>query len=392
MVVVRAGLVVAAVAVWLPRELPAQPSPSGPADVPPPVDDESPAPPPRVELTPPTPPTLRPVTNPATEPTVATIQPRDLPIRTGWPRPPSDWIPPRGLRLVLSDLSLIRLNPIGLETRARFGVQKRLYRSDKRITRQNFAFVGVFPKLNPASAQLGVGGELQPASMFNLRVFGEVQRYFGTVGFLQSFRSANANFSPETLGRLRDDPARPPQDGTLYHAAIHPLVQLRVGPIALRSLIQLDYWAFDLRPGDNLVYEPTFDTLLPDDGWTLTTDTDALYVGRPNLAVGLRHTLVRPLYGDDHFEGSADRDAYDGDNAHQRLGLFAAYTLRDRGPSGFNKPTILMIVSWYLSHRWRAGTPSMFAPGTSAEDHHSRALPYFLVGFAFESDLLAIQP
>src|SRR5687767_11154244 len=34
--------------------------------------------------------------------------------------------PPAAARLVLSDLTVFRLNPLGLETRARIGVQKRL--------------------------------------------------------------------------------------------------------------------------------------------------------------------------------------------------------------------------------------------------------------------------
>ena len=105
---------------------------------------------------------------------------------------PADRPPPAGMRLLLSDLTVLRLNPLGLETRARFGVQQRLFASDKAITRNNFAFGGFYPKLNPASAHLALGGEIQPASIFNLRVFGEVQKYFGTFGFLQSFPTANA--------------------------------------------------------------------------------------------------------------------------------------------------------------------------------------------------------
>ncbi|MBA3503286.1 MAG: hypothetical protein H0T65_23195, partial [Deltaproteobacteria bacterium] len=35
--------------------------------------------------------------------------------------------PPKEDRLMFSDLTVFRLNPLGLETRARFGIQKRLY-------------------------------------------------------------------------------------------------------------------------------------------------------------------------------------------------------------------------------------------------------------------------
>src|SRR6185503_7949121 len=110
------------------------------------------------------------------------------------PRSPMEPMPPpepnkfpEGLRLMVSDLTIIRLNPTGLETRARVGVQKKLFASAKPITENNFAFGGVFPKLNPASAHIGFGGEIQPASIFNLRSFLEVSKYFGTFGYLQSF-------------------------------------------------------------------------------------------------------------------------------------------------------------------------------------------------------------
>src|SRR5687768_9316518 len=46
--------------------------------------------------------------------------------------------PPGGLRLMLSDLTIFRLNPLGLETRARFGLQKRIFYSEKAVAKNNF--------------------------------------------------------------------------------------------------------------------------------------------------------------------------------------------------------------------------------------------------------------
>jgi len=301
--------------------------------------------------------------------------------------------PPGGLRLMLSDLTIFRLNPLGLETRARFGFQKRIYSSAKPIGKNNFWFLGLYPKLNPASAQIGAGGELQPASIFNLKVYGEFQKYFGTFGYLQSFASADANYSDHTLEEMRDDPATPPQKATIVHFSVAPLLQIKIAKnkIALRSLTQLDYWDIsNIRSGEGTVYEPTFDTLLPDKGWTLSMDNDLLYTGAPNLAIGLRHTWVRPFYKANHFDSTAAFNAYDNENEHHRLGLFLAKTLRDDGPSKFNKPTIVLIVSWYLTHKYRAGEPDTFDPGHTADDYISRAKPYFLIGFAFESDFMKV--
>jgi len=288
---------------------------------------------------------------------------------------------------MLSDLTILRGNPIGLETRARFGLQKRLYLSERPLAANNFGFAGTFVKLNPAGVQLAAGGELQPLSMFNLRAFLEVQRYFGSFGLLQSFPSANASYSDATLDALADTS----RAATALHASIQPMLQARVGPVAVRALFQLDYWDLTLRRGDAVAYEATLDTLLPDRGFTLAADVDVLYVGRPGLAAGVRYSSIHPFYGGEHFTGAADRAAYGGANAHQRIGLFGAYTLRDTGPSRFNKPTLILIAAWYLSHRWRTGAPDLLPAGGTAEDYTSRAIPYVLAGFAFESDLLAAR-
>jgi hypothetical protein len=302
--------------------------------------------------------------------------------------------PPGHWRIMISDLSLFRVNPIGLETRARVGMQKRLYPSAKKISQNNFMFLGAYPRLNPATAMMSLGGEIQPVSIFNLKAFAEVQQYFGTFGLLQSFSTPRANYSDQTLKDLRDSPTLAPQSTGAFHAGIHPMLQMKFGKVAVRSLFQLDYWDFSLRDGDTVAYEPTLDTLIPDKGLTFMVDTDVLYTGKPGLAIGLRHTFVKPFYKQKHFadpnlsvmDNQMEFDEFSGQNSHQRLGLFAAYTMHDRGPSRFNKPTILLIASWYLSHQYRAGTPDALRAGERPDDFTSRAFPYLLLGFAFESD------
>jgi hypothetical protein len=307
------------------------------------------------------------------------------------PEAPSKF--PNGWRLLVSDLSIIRLNPLGLETRARAGIQKKLFPSEMKLTENNFFFGGLFPKLNPASAHVGIGGEIQPASIFNVRAFYEVSKYFGTFGYLQSFTSANANYSDATLADNKDNPTpmTEPQAATGSRFSIQPMLQLKVGKVAVRALAMFDYWNINVRAGDTLAYEPTVDTLLPDGGWTLSTDTDVLYVTDKGLAAGLRHSWVKPMYKAKHFANAADEAAYDGRNTHQRLGLFAAYTLKDKGPSRFNKPTAILIVSWYLKHKYRTGEPDTLDMGHDADDYVTRAFPYVILGFAFESDFLDVR-
>lgn len=298
---------------------------------------------------------------------------------------------PMGWRFMISDLTIFRLNPIGLETRSRIGLQKKLYASNKKISENNFFFLGAFPKLNPASAQFSLGGELQPASIFNVRTYYELQQFFGTFGFLQSFTSANANYSDNTLSTLKDQSATKPEAKLVQHFSVQPQLMLKLGKVVVRSLLQLDYWKFDLSRGD-LFYEPTFDTLLPNKGWTMSTDTDVLYVDGKGLAAGLRHTYVHPFYKSSHFTDASDENMYDGQNAHHRVGFFGAYTFKDKGPSTFNKPTAILILSFYMKHKYRAGEPGTLDAGHTADDYRTRAFPYLILGFAFESDLLAIQP
>lgn len=331
---------------------------------------------------------------PAADPTAATDPADGEPIAESWPpsapaptAPPEIPPLPSSWRLTLSDLTLLRVNPLGLETRARFGLQKRLYAPQGKLGANNFMFFGLFSKLNPAAAYIAAGAEIQPAAIFNLRAAFGVQKYFKTLGFLQSFESPNDNYSDETLSDNEDSA----QSASLMQASLYPTLQLRFGPIAVRAAAQLDYWSLNVRDGDTSAYEITLDTLIPDGGWTLATDTDVLYLGIPKLAIGLRHSWVHPFYSDSAFPTAADRDLYDDDNAHQRLGLFAAYTFHDRGPTRFNKPTLIFIASWYLQHRYRTGEPDTLPVGGRPDDYVSRAFPYLLLGFAFESDFLPVR-
>lgn len=305
------------------------------------------------------------------------------------PRP--DW------RLALSDLTVLRVNPLGFETRARFGVEKRLYVSESKAFENNFVFAGLLPKLNPASAHLGLGVEIQPASFFNLRGAAEVGQFFGTFDMLQSFTTPTANWSDQTRKDLGDagiDALEPYSAGAL-RLTVMPTLQLKVGPVVVRNTLTLDYWDLALRDGDTVAYEATVDVPLPDEGWVLSNDLDLLYMTDFGLVAGLRYTLVRPMYREEHFAdpnrdaagNAADFEAHKNDNAHQRLGLFAAYTLYDRPNETFNKPTIILIAAWYLDHRYRTGAPDTLGPGERDEDYVSQAMPYVILGFAFDATL-----
>lgn len=272
-------------------------------------------------------------------------------------------------RLVINSLLVTRLNPIGLELQTRGGYQKRLYANEAPLFRDNFLFVGLYPRISPALVKVGPVVEFQPLSIFNLRLSAEYVGFFGTQGYLQSRASPVGDYSDSTLKTGKEA-------GDFYSAsgsrlAIEPFVQVKAGPFALRNRFALEYWNIGLRDGDRVFYEATLDTLVPGKGLTYANDVDLLFLGLPPLVLGARHSLVRPVY--------TSRQLAEGEsinNGHHRLGLLAAYVFYDEGYTAFNKPAVILNVAWYLRHRYRTGADV------------NRAVPYVVLGFAFQSDLM----
>jgi hypothetical protein len=274
-------------------------------------------------------------------------------------------------RIVINNLFGARVNPLGLENQTRVGYQSVLYRNEGALYRDNFLFLGANARLNPAGVKVGPSVELQPLSIFNLRLSADYVGFFSTQGFLQSRPSPNADYSQTSLDAGKEADQQYATSG--MRLAIEPLVQLRVGPIAVRNRFALEYWSMRLRDGDRVWYDATLDTLVPGKGFNYTNDLDVLFLGRPPLVLGARYSLVEPLYASRHLAEGEDLTV---DNSHHRVGLLAAYVFWDEGYTAFNKPAVLLNVAWYLTHRYRTGAEV------------SQAVPYVVLGFAFQSDLL----
>ncbi|MBN1210920.1 MAG: hypothetical protein JXB05_39090 [Myxococcaceae bacterium] len=276
-----------------------------------------------------------------------------------------------GSRLLINNLIAVRLNPLGLENQTRAGYQSVLYRNEGALFRDNFLFLGASSKLSPAAIKAGPTVEFQPLSVFNLRLTAEYVAFFSTYGYVQSRPSPNAEYSDTLLEA--GDSAGQNYAASGAHFMLEPLVQLKVGPIAVRNRFSLEYWSMGLREGDRVWYDGTLDTLVPGKGFTYGNELDILYLGRSPLVVGARYSLVKPLYRARHF---AAGEVESENNSHHRVGLLAAYVFWDEGYTAFNKPAVLLNVAWYLRHRYRTGAEV------------SQAVPYVVLGFAFQSDLL----
>jgi hypothetical protein len=59
-----------------------------------------------------------------------------------------------------------------------------------------------------------------------------------------------------------------------------------------------------------------------------------------------------------------------------RIGPAVLHTFYDKPERRFNRPTLIVLIQWWARHRWRTGV-----------DVHP-AVPYLVVGFLFEGDLL----
>jgi hypothetical protein len=279
-----------------------------------------------------------------------------------------------GSRLIINNVLAARLNPLGLENQTRAGYQTVLYRNEGALFRDNFLLLGASSKLSPAGIKVGPTVELQPLSIFNLRLTAEYVNFFSTFGFVQSRPSPNGEYSETVLDA--GEAAGQNYAASGAHFLVEPLVQLKVGPVAVRNRFSLEYWSMGLREGDRVWYDGTLDTLVPGKGFTYGNELDVLYLGLPRLVLGARYNLVKPLYRSRHFPaGEVESE----NNSHHRVGLLAAYVFWDEGYTAFNKPAVLLNVAWYLRHRYRTG------------QEVSQAVPYVVIGFAFQSDLLDVK-
>ena len=279
---------------------------------------------------------------------------------------------PPALRIAVDNMLVGRINPLALADLLRVGLAARLYKNPRPILRDNFLYFAFAPRITASSLRAGPQIELQPLSILSLRLSGELVRFWGDFDSVQSFVSPTAVWSDSALGNNGKNGLNYPTEGA--HVIFEPTLQMRVGPIAVRDHVTLDYWSLRLRPGDRVFYEAGADTLIPNGGLVFTNDVDVAWLTRVHLAVAVRYTVTVPLYSaSDWAPGETPNGAL---NRQQRLGLALAYTFFDRHYTRFHSLSLFGIAAWYLEHRFRTGADV------------SQALPYLLGGVSFQSDVL----
>ncbi len=284
------------------------------------------------------------------------------------PLPP---LPPKH-RLVYKNLFAARYNPLGLVNDNAIGWAMRLY--DKRGALYESAYVGakVHTYVSPAYSRIGPQLEFSPLAILNLSATYDFTGYYGTFNQMQSFATPAADYSDTQLEENDENGASYATYGHLV--TLSALLQAKVGPVAVRSNFKAYYNNFNLRGDGKSFYDQTLDILVPNDGWAMTNDLDLLYLFDFGLKLGARYTVTHSVYKDKHFQAGEPVTQPNGPT--HRIGPAVLYTFYDKPTRRFNKPTLILLTQWWARHRYRTG------------EDVSGAVPYVVLGFLFEGDLL----
>lgn len=273
-----------------------------------------------------------------------------------------------------------RVNPLGLEERLWIGYQYRLYNKQKTIL--DGSNLGIFfrPILSPAIALIGATVQVQPAAVLRLRATYSYVAYFSTFQYFQSFQSPHDDFSETRLDALAD--AGKNYVSTGHQVELEALLQARYKGLVLRNTFVADYNLMSMRGDDDLFYDIRIDALVPNNGWVIVNDTDLVWLHefknsprRPALMAGTRATVTMPFYQDSVYEPG---DSLDNPNGPQfRIGPNIGYIFYDQPEKrpGFNKPTLLLMPQWNVTHRWRTGRDV------------STAFPTIIMAFVFSGQI-----
>ena len=291
----------------------------------------------------------------------------------GSPAFANDLPPTPESQIFYSNLTVVRLNPLGLQNQFELDFRHRLFDpGDSLILSQNYAAFTLAPILTPGLMRLGVAAKVQPLAILKLEAKWEYLNYFGNFDLLQSYEGANADFSDTAIADGGDAGNNYATDG--WQLTLDAEARARVGPVIVRNRFKAGYLEVALRNDDTVFYDQYFDLLLPRQGWFFTNDLDLLIQVSSNLIVGVRHAFMSVDYPAEAFEAGQPRTT-DSSPTH-RLGPLIAYTFFDEPGEAFNRPTVLLLVNWYLDHRFRTGQDV------------SQAFPYIVLGFAFTGDLV----
>jgi hypothetical protein len=279
-------------------------------------------------------------------------------------------------RIVYHNLTILRYNPLGLEDRLDIVYRYRLYRKRGILWRDAHLGIGFTPSLSPAMSRIGATVFVQPLTILTLSASYYFISWYGIFDHLSSFESAHDDYSDTAIKRKGNKGLNYATNGHMVRLMAQVIG--KIGPVAINNILNFYYGYMDLREGDSVYYEPRYDVLAPNDGWALTNESDLLYLTDFGLVAGVRNTVVHAFYRDEHVrEGESTNTA---NVPMVRFGPFLAYIFDDKPKKKFIKPTLILIVNWWLKNRYRTGQDV------------SQAFPYMVLAFKFQGDLWSRDP
>lgn len=279
---------------------------------------------------------------------------------------PDAYVPPPKERLWYTNSTFLRLNPLGLIEAGRVGWRHRLSTKDSLLWRDTYTWVAASAVVTPAWVRVGGYVEAQPIAL--LRVFAEVDgvQYFGSFDQVLSWSDPGVRFSDQTLATLGEAGENAPRGG--WVATFGGTLQVKAGPVAIRSTAQLLRFDLALPDGHVVFYDQFWDRLAPNKGFMVLNDLDVLGLFG-DVRVGARYTFSDGLDG----QGRAN----DGALSQHRVGPMVAVQLKNDPPGArFNQPTVFVLAQWWVQHPYRTG------------EEQPAGLPLIAAGFAFNGDLL----
>lgn len=286
-----------------------------------------------------------------------------------------------------------RANPLGLISQNVIGPRINIWDDNTPLKENTYLEIAFAPSFSPAFVRPGLLVEAVPLQIIKLSVLYEYVRWFGAFDSLQSFDSPSAEFDDATRDDIDQAGGSYAASGTVLTLAALFQIAFDVGDSgasiaarsnfrAIRQNMDLDGVPCEEIDGecpflddrdDTVFYDLTMDVMMPDGGWLYTTDTDVLYRPDSQWMFGARHTWIDIKYRNEDFLPGEERNV---DNAPiHRVGPLIVYKINNNTGGTFNEPTVFMLSQFHLQHRYRAG------------QEVSAAIPYFLVGFAFNGVL-----
>lgn len=287
--------------------------------------------------------------------------------------------PPPEQQVFHQNTTVFRYNPLGLITFGEMGYRHRLFAApESAVLRNNWASAGLSYALSPGFGRVGPRVEIQPLSILSVWAAYELVGWFGSFDYITSYSNlesaAAAGWSDTALGDQSEAGLNYALSGSQLWLGAN--FQIKVGPVALINQFRATRYDYDLRDTDKVFFDIFFDTLAADESWAVSNDLSLMALipnlGRGTLLAGARWTHTQAFFPDD-VRGADTRSAI----AQDRVGPFLGFRVFTDDQARFNAPTVFALFQWYGRHPYRTGQDV------------SQALPYMLVGFSFQGDLLA---